>query len=184
MPTSATVIERTRSMWTTWSTRRTVCRWWPGGGKPRFLMQLWHVGYGHAPTRHNPDAPAMSLWTPGGDHPVDPPAQPGPPDLSPEDQAQLEAMQAEMEQVRQQLLEAPASVVIANHAMGMYELAAIHLTADTPKLAEAVLAIDGLTALVEGLAGRLGDAEPTLTEALVQLKSAYLEVKQRAGGSD
>jgi hypothetical protein len=85
-------------------------------------------------------------------------------------------MQAELDQVRQELLAAPASVVIANHAMGIYELAAIHLTAPEPKLSEAVLAIDGLTALLEGLAGRLGDAEPTLTEALGHLRAAYLEV--------
>ena len=52
----------------------------------------------------------------------------------------------------------PASVVIANHAMGIYELAAIHLTAPEPKLPEAVLAIDALAALVEGLEGRLGEA--------------------------
>ena len=63
--------------------------------------------------------------------------------------------------------------------MGIYELAAIHLTAEEPKLAEAVLAIDALTALVEGLEGRLGEAEPTLREALAQLRAAYLEVRDR-----
>jgi hypothetical protein len=119
----------------------------------------------------------MSLWTPDGERPVgradaDPAADPagsGMADLSPEDRAQLE-------QVRQELLAAPASVVVANHAMGIYELAAIHLTAPEPKLSEAVLAIDGLQALVDGLTGRLGEAEPTLKEALGQLKAAYLEV--------
>ncbi|MET0729430.1 MAG: hypothetical protein ABWZ76_14145 [Acidimicrobiales bacterium] len=97
-------------------------------------------------------------------------------DLSPDDQARLEAMQTEMAEVREQLLSAPASVVVANHAMGLYELAAIHLTAEEPKLAEASLAVDALAALVDGLAGRLGDAEPTLREALAQLRGAYLEV--------
>ncbi len=156
---------------------------WPGGGEPRFPMQLWHVGYGHVPTRHNPAGPSMSLWTPGGDHPVPPPGGEGtPPELSAEEQADLQAMQAEMAQVREQLLAAPASVVVANHAMGVYELAAIHLTAPEPKLTEAVLAIDALSALVEGLEGRLGEAEPTLTEALAQLKAAYLEVRNRSTG--
>ncbi len=101
-------------------------------------------------------------------------------DLSPEERAQLEAMQQEMAEVREQLLGAPASVVVANHAMGIYELAAIHLTAPEPKLPEATLAIDALAALVEGLSGRLGEAEPTLREALNQLRGAYLEVKRRA----
>ena len=145
-------------------------------------MQLWDVGYGHVPTRHNPAAPRMTLWTPGGDHPVGPPGGEPPPTLSSDEAAQLETMQAEMEQVRRELLAAPAAVVIANHAMGIYELAAIHLTADPPQLAEAGLAIDGLTAIVEGLEGRLGEAEPTLLEALVQLRSAYLEVRDRPTG--
>ena len=139
----------------------------------------------------------MSLWTPGGEHPVDrergdaaPQAGPAPgPDdaidwdqLTPDQQAQVEQMQVEMDQVRQQVLAAPASTIVANHAMGLYELAAIHLTAESPKLTEAVLAIDGLVALVEGLEGRLGEAEPTLREALAQLRQAYLEVKQRTEG--
>ncbi|MEO6318180.1 MAG: hypothetical protein ABIP36_05285 [Acidimicrobiales bacterium] len=124
----------------------------------------------------------MSLWTPGGDHPVGPPGGEPPPALSSDEAAELETMQAEMEQVRRELLAAPASVVIANHAMGIYELAAIHLTAQPPQLAEAGLAIDALTAIVEGLEGRLGDAEPTLREALAQLRAAYLEVRDRPTG--
>lgn len=134
----------------------------------------------------------MSLWTPGGEHRPEPEPAPssssspsgagegtGLEDLSPEDRAQLEAMQEEMAQVRQQLLAAPASVVVANHAMGIYELAAIHLTAEEPKLPEATLAIDALAALVDGLPGRLGEAEPTLREALSHLRAAYLEIRQR-----
>ena len=136
----------------------------------------------------------MTLWTPGGEHTPEPDRpgggadDPGPPaegldleDLSPEDQAQLEAMQEQMAQVRQQLLEAPAEVVVANHAMGIYELAALHLTSERPKLAEASLAIDALAALVDSLAGRLGEAEPTLRDALAQLRAAYLEVRGRIG---
>jgi hypothetical protein len=124
----------------------------------------------------------VSLWTPDGERPVGPGAADQPPELSPDEQAQLQAMQAEMEQVRQQLLAAPAAVVIANHAMGIYELAAIHLTAEQPRLGEAVLAIDALTALVDNLEGRLGEAEATLREALGQLKAAYLDVRSRSGG--
>ena len=119
----------------------------------------------------------MTLWTPGGEHPVEPPAHAEPPELSPEEHAQLAEMQAELEEVRRELLAAPAAVVVANHAMGIYELAAIHLTSAQPRLSEAVLAIDALSALVEGLQGRLGDAEQTLREALAHLRAAYLEVK-------
>jgi hypothetical protein len=137
----------------------------------------------------------MTLWTPGGEHPVDrggqqptppPPAgaAPGPEDrpLSAEESAQVEAMAAELAEARARLLEAPASVVVANHAMGLYELAAIHLMAESPRLSDAVLAIDALAALVEALAGRLGDAEPTLREALDQLRMAYVQVRGAGPG--
>lgn len=135
----------------------------------------------------------MSLWTPGGEHTPEPPQEPPATspagsderslaDLSAEERAQLEAMQAEMDQVRQQLIDAPAAVVVANHAMGIYELAAIHLTAEAPRLAEASLAIDALAALVEGLRGRLGESEATLQGALGQLRAAYLEVHSSGRG--
>ncbi len=169
---------------------------WPGGGEPRFPMQLWHVGYGHVATRHNLAGPSMSLWTPGGEHPVDrpgpgdgPPAGPDPSpdglqpeDLTPEEQAQLEAMRAQMEDVQAQLLAAPAALVVVNHAMGIYELAALHLMQPEPKLPEASVAIDALAALVEGLQGRLGEEERTVREALAQLRAAYLEVRAHQEG--
>lgn len=128
----------------------------------------------------------MSLWTPGGEHSPssEPSAGPGtgpagidPSQLSDEERTQLAEMQAQMAEVREQLLAAPAAVVVANHAMGIYELAALHLTTEAPRLSEAVLAIDALAALVESLEGRLGDAEATLREALGHLRAAYLEVK-------
>ncbi|MFL6205504.1 MAG: hypothetical protein ACJ739_09150 [Acidimicrobiales bacterium] len=143
----------------------------------------------------------MSLWTPGGEHPVGHPGPddrrdgtagpaaeaPGPDDLepqdlSPEEQAQLEAMRAQMEEVQAQLLSAPASLVVVNHAMGIYELAALHLMQPEPKLPEASVAIDALAALVEGLSGRLGEDERTVREALAQLRAAYLEVRARQEG--
>jgi hypothetical protein len=129
----------------------------------------------------------VTLWTPGGEHPVPrrgepaPDTVPPPRDLSPDEQAQLEEMREQMEQVREELLRSPAAVVVANHAMGIYELAAIHLMAPDPKLVEAAVAIDGLAALVEALAGRLGPEEATLREALAQLRAAYLEVRARTG---
>ena len=128
----------------------------------------------------------MTLWTPGGEHVPDREPSPAPfegplddPDLSPEDEARFAAMQDELTEVRAQLLQAPAAVVVANHAMGLYELAAIHLTAEAPRFVEASLAIDALAALVDGLPGRLGEAEATLRDALTQLRAAYIEVRSR-----
>lgn len=132
----------------------------------------------------------MSLWTPDGEHRVEderrapsgPPPEAGLDDgdplagLTPEQREQAMAMAAEMDEVRRQLASVPAAVVVSNHAMGLYELAAIHLSADPPNFPEAQLAIDGMAAMVEGLQGRLGESEPTLKDALGQLKLAYVQL--------
>lgn len=127
-----------------------------------------------------------SLWTPGGERPVSPnkpaesPAgqpegeQPAP-SLSPEQEEQAKTMAKELAEARQRLLTMPVNEVLINHALGIYELAAIHLTAEQPKLSEAQLAIDALTALAEGLKGRLGEGEATLEEALHQARMAFVQ---------
>ena len=106
--------------------------------------------------------------------------------LSPEEQeramAQLRQMAQEMADVQRQMAEAPAAVVIANHAMGIYELATIHLRQQPPNLAEAKVAIDAFGALLESLQGRLGADEPTLTQALDQLRMAFVQLSSAAGG--
>ncbi len=88
-----------------------------------------------------------------------------------------EAVEAEMARVRGELLAVPAATVVANHAMGLYELAAIHLTAPEPKLSEASLAIDALAVVVEGVGDRLGEAAELLAQALDQIRQAYLQVR-------
>ncbi len=96
-------------------------------------------------------------------------------------------MRAHMEELREQLARTPAEVVVANHAFGLFELAALHLSLAPPQLDEARLAIDALAALVEGIGGRLGDAGPQLTEGLSQLRLAYVQIRtaseQAAGGA-
>ena len=94
----------------------------------------------------------MSLWTPDGEHSVPREAPRAEPTVEPDDdplagltdeqREQAMAMAAEMEEVRQQLASVPAAVVIANHAMGLYELAAIHLSTQPPNFPEAQVAID------------------------------------------
>ena len=90
-------------------------------------------------------------------------------------------MQDEIDEVRRQLAQVPPEIVVANHAMGLYELAAIHLSQDPPNAAAAALAIDALGALVEGLAGRLGEAEPTLRDALSQMRLVFVQVTGSRG---
>jgi hypothetical protein len=135
-----------------------------------------------------------SLWTPGGERPVDrggpppeqPPRQPAPSHddaeaLTPEQQAQLAE---EMAAMQSELAQTPAAVIVANHAVGLFQLAAIHLNQRPPNLDDGRLAIDAMGALVEGLAGRLGEEEQALREALNQLRMAYVQLRESAPVDD
>jgi hypothetical protein len=87
---------------------------------------------------------------------------------------------AQMAEVREQLAKTPAAAVVANHVMGLYELAAIHLSQEPPNFAEATVAIDAMAAVLERLAGRLGEPETTLRDALSQLQLAFVQLRNRA----
>jgi hypothetical protein len=132
-----------------------------------------------------------SLWTPSGEHfpkkdgddaASPPPGRPGDTDFtltSPEVPLTEEqaAAQAEVDAMRAQLAHTPAEVVVANHCYGLFELAAIYLSQSPPQLFPARLAIDGLGALLDGLRGRLGEAEPALLESLSQLRLAFVSLE-------
>lgn len=79
--------------------------------------------------------------------------------------------------MRRQLAGTPAEIVVANHCYGIFELATIYLSNQPPMLFEARLAIDALGALIDGLQGRLGEAEPSLRQALAQLRMAYVQLE-------
>ncbi len=132
----------------------------------------------------------MSLWTPEGEYKPEPGApaeQPEsgmpqfgevPSSLTPE---QLE----EMKRIHDELVATPVIDVIANHAIGLFQLALVHLALDQPasegqqvtvNLDEAKLAIDAMTALVDGLGTRLGPHEEPLRGALAQLQVVYVQV--------
>ena len=93
-----------------------------------------------------------------------------------------EADQA-IDDVRRRLAEVPAEVVVTNHVMGLYELAAIHLSAKPPNLPAASLAIDAVGILVDGLGDRLGTDAPTLRDALSNIRMAYVSIKSAATGT-
>lgn len=140
-----------------------------------------------------------TIWTPSGEQPIrrEDPAPSAPPspsggvggrggpdgpggpegELSPEEVAALQA------QVHRELLEAPASVVVTNHCIGLFQLAALHLDQEQPQLSEAQLAIDALAAVVEGLGSRLGDDARPLRDALDNLRLAFVEVQRQTGGA-
>ena len=77
-------------------------------------------------------------------------------DLSPEEQARLEEAAEELAAVRAQLAAAPPEQVVANHLIGLYELAAIHLGQASPNLPAARLAIDALGGRARRLQGTAG----------------------------
>jgi hypothetical protein len=121
-----------------------------------------------------------TIWTPSGERPVRP-AEPEPSAArGPADAAEVtdEQLAAEMAEAQRQLLAAPVSVVVANHCIGLFQLAALHLNQPEPDLDQASIAIDALAAVIEALGPRLGDEEPTLRDALAQLRLAFVELKR------
>lgn len=112
-------------------------------------------------------APGQAPGSPAG------PAGTGP---AGEEMDEAAALAAHLDDLRQQLAATPAEVVVANHAFGLFELAAIHLSRQPPGLDEARLAVDAMGVLVEGLHGRLGEAEEPLVAALAQIRLAYVQI--------
>ncbi len=89
----------------------------------------------------------------------------------------IAAAERALDEARARLSDIPAEVVVVNHVMGLYELAAIHLSASPARLAEAALAIDAVACLVEGLGERLGPEFDTLSAALGNIRLAFVQVK-------
>ncbi len=140
----------------------------------------------------------MSLWTPSGEHPVgrDQPDERaggrsrggvgGPESHGATPAAGHDAgsagtgeggpADADLDALRRQLAEAPADVVVANHCYGLFELAAVYLSGSPPHLDGARLAIDALGFLVDGLGERLGEAHPSLRDALAQIRLAFVQI--------
>ena len=82
-----------------------------------------------------------------------------------------------------ELAATPAEVVIANHVVGLFQLAAIHLNEDPPHLADGRLAIDAVKALLDAVGDRLGEDAEALRTGLTQLQMAYVELHRRSEGA-
>ena len=129
-----------------------------------------------------------SLWTPSGEHqpPDQPPPGPGgPPSGDEPSPEELEALR----EVHARLVATPVEDVIANHALGLWQVALVHLgvitppdgtAAPAPDLASAGLAIDAMAALVDDLGPRLGVHEQVLRDALTQAQMLFVEVSDPA----
>ena len=136
-----------------------------------------------------------TLWTPSGEHQPEEPADDLTGDLeygaAPGGEPSPEQIE-EMLRSRAELASVPVVDIVANHAVGLWQLAVLHLMPDPdpeglptePRLDEARLAIDALGALVEGLGSRLAPHDEALREALTQLRLAYVQVADvQTGGS-
>ena len=97
-----------------------------------------------------------------------------------EDGSALDGANEALRDAQARLAEVPAEIVVTNHVMGLYELAAIHLSSDPPDLRAAALAIDAVACLVEGLGDRLGEDAPTMRDALANIRIAFVQVKGAA----
>jgi hypothetical protein len=108
---------------------------------------------------------------------------PGDPEreLTPEERAAAEEYARQIEAAREQLLSAPAGLVVGQQALQFYELAALHLSQPEPRLDDARIAIDALAAVVEALGPRLGEAQAALRQAVEQLQLAFVEASRGAG---
>ena len=89
----------------------------------------------------------------------------------------IDDAQDALNDARLRLADVPAEYVVANHVMGLYELAAIHLSTDPPSLPQAALAIDAVGCLVDGLGARLGPDAETLRSALANIRIAFVQIK-------
>lgn len=132
-----------------------------------------------------------TLWTPYGEH------QPGAgPGAGPTPEAASEAatdaetgeidpeLAEELAQARAQLAATAVSDIVANHAVGLWQLAIVHLAPEgeePPRLEEARLAIDAMAALVEGLGDRLAEHAAPLRDALGQLRLVYVKASRAPG---
>ncbi len=157
-------------------------------------MSLWTPGGEHEVPREGPDG---STGAPGGG------AGPGddmpqltdeqfaeaaraagidPATLSAEERQRAEQMLIQMAQTQAEMLATPIEVLVANHVMGFYELAVLHLQQPEPDLDQARTAVDAMAAVVGALPERLGEAEATLHQALQQAQTAYVTLSEQADG--
>ena len=127
-----------------------------------------------------------SLWTPGGEVPVDryrgtrAHRHRSPPVLRRTPSAPPTRAQAQAIELQRLLLEAPAFDIVAKHAMGLYELAAIHLSQPEPRLATP--ASPSTRWQPWSRASRSPRrAEGAMPQALPQLRMAFVQRADRSG---
>lgn len=126
-----------------------------------------------------------SLWTPEGEHRVgESPTSAAQTERLPPSTEHAEAplSEADVAELRRELLAAPVEDIIANHGFGLFQLAALHLDERPPNLEPARLAIDALGGIVDALGDRLGPHADTLRGALSSIRLAFVELSKPRDG--
>ena len=93
-----------------------------------------------------------------------------------------EEFRAELRAMQEQMLRTPAAIVVANHCIGLVELAALHLGQSPPNLADAQVAIDALAGVLDAVGSRMGENGPPLRQALNQMRMAFIEARTATAG--
>jgi hypothetical protein len=93
----------------------------------------------------------------------------------------------ELRRVRAEIAATPVEDLVARHAVGLWELAVLHLSPDEDRplrLDQAAIAIDAMGGIVDTLGDRLGVHASALRDALGQLRLAFVDVQQRAASGE
>jgi hypothetical protein len=151
--------------------------WTPSGEHP-VDRRGSDPGSGSSGPQPQPSSSAPLTEAPGDATGEAPAGGPSMDDLTPEQRAQVEEMSRQMEAARERMLRLPVGTVVGQQALQFYELSAIYLSQEPPRLDDARVAIDALTAVVETLGERLGDAEQPLRQAVHQIKLAFVEASK------
>ncbi|MCB1004466.1 MAG: hypothetical protein KDB35_09820 [Acidimicrobiales bacterium] len=91
-------------------------------------------------------------------------------------------MEEELRRVRAEIAGTPAVDIVANHAIGLWQLAVLHLNPEAGqplRLAEAAVAIDAMGGMVDALGDRLGEHAEPLRGAVTQLRLAFVEIQRQ-----
>ena len=129
------------------------------------------------------------LWTPSGEHVPEPdadsPASSGGDDGFLHEEELDPEVAAEIRRVRAEIAATPVEDLVARHAIGLWELAVLHLSPDEdqpPRLDQAAVAIDAMGGIVDTLGDRLGAHAPALRNAVSELRLAFVEIQRAASG--
>ena len=101
--------------------------------------------------------------------------------LDEDERQQLRAELEEMMSVRREVAATPATEMLTNHLMRLFDLATIYLEGDSPSFDDAATVIEAFRAMLDAVGDRLGDSQSLLQEALGQLQMLFVQAKEQKG---